>query len=187
MSQGLGTQPPAVPVCGVSPKNEAPRRRAARGPLGCGPGSSWLSACGVAGGGVLHPAPRPMPWVTPKPVLPSRGQGQVGLGVGQGGGLAAREPAMNHTLAPLPRGRARKAALFQAPRRAPRWSQWPLLLNLQIKAGGGAERGPSRPAGGKVSWYHRHGELDGSSSENETQKDHVSQQSRSWASIRTKL
>jgi len=55
-------------------------------------------------------------------------------------------------------------------------------------AGGGVEeREPSCTVGGNVSWYNHYGEQYGGTLENYTSNYHMTEQSHSWAYIRTKL
>ena len=68
-------------------------------------------------------------------------------------------------------------------------SEWPSLINPQITSAGGAveKREPSCTAGGNVNWYSHYGEQFADTLEIYTSNFHMTPQSHSWASIRTKL
>jgi len=68
-------------------------------------------------------------------------------------------------------------------------SEWPSLISPQITSAGGdvEKREPSCTVGGNVSWHSHYGEQYGRTLEIYTQNYHMTQQSHSWAYIRTKL
>ena len=69
------------------------------------------------------------------------------------------------------------------------WSEWPSLISPQItNAGEGVEkREPFYTVDGNVNWYNHYGRQYGGTLENYTYNCHTTQQSHSWAYIRTKL